>query len=231
MAGRPSTDHLQHRQGARLAAQLRSLREHKGLSRVQLAEAAGISPRTLERIETAATTAPGLFTVAALAGPLGVSLDDLVAGASTAGTPGIVSAGYEGRSIEDFVQALADSGVRTVADVRLNAISRKKGFSKSRLTAALAEAGIGYRHLPALGNPKDNRPPFWDGRPAEGREVFRRLLAHDPAPDALEELFTLAARQSVAVLCFEQDEERCHRKVICDIARTDHGLDVGALPM
>jgi transcriptional regulator with XRE-family HTH domain len=206
MAGRPSTDHLQHRQGARLAAQLRSLREHKGLSRVQLAEAAGISPRTLERIETAATTAPGLFTVAALAGPLGVSLDDLVAGASTAGTPGIVSAGYEGRSIEDFVQALADSGVRTVADVR-------------------------YRHLPALGNPKDNRPPFWDGRPAEGREVFRRLLAHDPAPDALEELFTLAARQSVAVLCFEQDEERCHRKVICDIARTDHGLDVGALPM
>jgi len=230
MTGRPPADRLQQRQGAQLSSRLRSLRERQGLTRTQLAEAADISPRTLERIETAATSAPGLFTVAAVARVLGVSLDELSTDASAAGTSGIVSAGYEGRSIEGFVQALTDSGVQTVADVRLNAISRKKGFSKTRLTAALAEAGIDYRHLSALGNPKDNRPPFWEGRPAEGQAAFRRLLADDPAPGALEELFTLAARQSVAVLCFEQDEERCHRKVICDIARAEHGLDVVPLP-
>ncbi|WP_127355949.1 DUF488 family protein, N3 subclade [Actinacidiphila soli] len=229
MAGRPSTDLLQHQYGARLAARLRSLREQEGLSRAQLAEATGVSVRTLERIETATTAAPGLFTVAALADALGVSLDELVAHAQSGSAPGIVSAGYEGRSIDQFVQELTDNGVATVADVRLNAISRKAGFSKKRLTAALAEAGIGYRHLPALGNPKDNRPPFWEGRTAEGQAVFRRLLTQEPAPGALDELFTLASRQTVAVLCFEQDEERCHRKVICDIARTDRGLTVDAL--
>jgi hypothetical protein len=33
-------------------------------------------------------------------------------------------------------------------------------MSKRKLAAALGEAGIGYVHLPALGNPKDNREPF-----------------------------------------------------------------------
>jgi hypothetical protein len=42
----------------------------------------------------------------------------------TAMTNGIVSVGYEGRTIDDFVTELQRAGVRTVADVRLNAISR-----------------------------------------------------------------------------------------------------------
>jgi hypothetical protein len=33
-------------------------------------------------------------------------------------------------------------------------------MSKRKLAAALADAGIDYMHLPALGNPKDNRQPF-----------------------------------------------------------------------
>ncbi|MDQ3504076.1 MAG: DUF488 domain-containing protein [Actinomycetota bacterium] len=53
-------------------------------------------------------------------------------------------------------------------DVRLNAISRKPGFSKKRLTAALAAVGIGYRHARALGNPRDNREPFHSADPRPG---------------------------------------------------------------
>ena len=65
----------------------------------------------------------------------------------------IVSAGYEGRSIEDFVRAMKRNRVELVVDVRLNAVSRKKGFSKAPLTKALAAEGIGYRHETELGNP------------------------------------------------------------------------------
>lgn len=131
-------------------------------------------------------------------------------------THGIVSAGYEGRSIEEFVKALQDLGVTTVADVRLNAISRKAGFSKGRLRDALANAGIEYRHLKSLGNAKDNRQPFWTGRVEEGRRVFREALTAPDAEAELAELGELAAEHVVAVLCFEADAELCHRQVVID---------------
>ncbi len=129
---------------------------------------------------------------------------------------GIVSVGYEGRTIEDFVAELVRAGVQTVADVRLNAISRKAGFSKTRLREALAAAGIGYRHMRSLGNAKENRQPFWDGRVEEGRRVFRQGLRSPEAETSLHELAALAADEVVAVLCFESDVEMCHRKVIID---------------
>ena len=72
----------------------------------------------------------------------------------------IVSIGYERRSVEDLIRLLTRNQVDVLVDVRLNAISRKKGFSKSSLSQALREAGIEYRHKRQLGNPKDNRDPF-----------------------------------------------------------------------
>ncbi len=108
-------------------------------------------------------------------------------------THGVVSAGYEGRSIEEFVAALQELEVGTVADVRLNAISRNACFSKSRLREALASAGIGYRHLRSLGNAKENRQPFWTGRVEEGRRVFREALHVPEAEAELHELAELTA--------------------------------------
>ncbi|WP_434582308.1 DUF488 family protein, N3 subclade [Carbonactinospora thermoautotrophica] len=131
---------------------------------------------------------------------------------------------------ERFVEALCEQQVATVADVRLTPVSRKPGFSKTRLSQALAEAGIEYRHLRGLGNPKENRPPFWEGRVEEGRRAFRRLLATEPAASQLQELIELAGRQRVAVLCFEQDESRCHRQVILEEARSTASLPVASLP-
>lgn len=143
---------------------------------------------------------------------------------------GVVSVGYEGRTIEGFVESLVSVGVTAVADVRLNAISRKAGFSKSRLHAALADANIEYLHFPALGNPKDNRKPFWTGRVLEGRANYRELLTGDEQASALSELGSLADHQVVAVLCFEHDHDRCHRQVVIDelVQRTD--LPVQHLP-
>ena len=129
---------------------------------------------------------------------------------------GIVSIGYEGRTIDSFVAELQRAGVQTVADVRLNAISRKAGFSKTRLKEALAAAGISYRHMRSLGNAKENRRPFWDGRVEEGRRVFRETLQSPEAESSLQELAAMAADGVVAVLCFESDADMCHRKVIID---------------
>jgi uncharacterized protein (DUF488 family) len=137
-------------------------------------------------------------------------------------THGVVSAGYEGRTIDSFVESLLAAGVTTVADVRLNPISRKAGFSKNRLSDALASVGIDYLHMRPLGNPRENREPFWSGRVAEGRETFLALLDGDEPASAMNELGDLAERQVVAVMCFEHDEDRCHRKVVIDILKRDN---------
>lgn len=145
-------------------------------------------------------------------------------------THGIVSVGYEGRSIDDFVTALVGAGVQTVADVRLNAISRKAGFSKTRLREALAAVGIDYRHMRSLGNAKENRSPFWDGRVDEGQRVFRQAIQNPEAESTLDELSALVRDQIVAVLCFETDLEKCHRKVIIDEIVGSTNAPVAALP-
>lgn len=54
----------------------------------------------------------------------------------------LLGVGYEGLTISEYVQVLCDLQVSTLVDVRLNAISRKPGFSKTRLKSYLAEAGI-----------------------------------------------------------------------------------------
>ena len=65
----------------------------------------------------------------------------------------IFTIGYEGATVGEFLAALQDAGVERVIDVRALPLSRRPGFSKSPLGAALEEAGIDYVHLKALGTP------------------------------------------------------------------------------
>lgn len=132
--------------------------------------------------------------------------------ALTTGT--IVSAGYEGRSIEDFVRVLKRHRVELVVDVRLNAVSRKRGFSKTALTAALAAAGIEYRHETELGNPPENRDAFRAGRPA-ARDYYRRHLENGAAA-SVQAIVDLVAHTRIALLCFEREHTECHRSCITD---------------
>ena len=63
--------------GRRLGATLRSARGSRSLNEV--AAQAGISPETLRKIETGRLPSPAFGVVAALAGALNLSLDDLAA--------------------------------------------------------------------------------------------------------------------------------------------------------
>src|SRR4051794_20207544 len=65
----------------------------------------------------------------------------------------IFTIGYEGTTIGEFIAALEAAGVERVIDVRALPLSRRPGFSKSPLRAALEEMGIEYLHLKALGTP------------------------------------------------------------------------------
>lgn len=128
----------------------------------------------------------------------------------------IATIGYEGAEQADFIATLNQAGVQLVCDVRAVTASRKPGFSKNALAAALAEAGIGYTHLKALGTPKPGRDAArrgdWDGFLA----VMRAQLATPEAQHALAELSQTVASRAVCLMCFERDPARCHRSLIVD---------------
>ena len=133
-------------------------------------------------------------------------------------TPRIYSIGYEGSSIATFVETLAQNRVTLVVNVRLNAVSRRPGFSKRKLESALTERGIGYVHERALGNPPENRAHFHSPETVdEGRRNFRAQLDNG-SHEALERLVDHARSQRVAVLCVERAAAACHRTVITDAA-------------
>lgn len=91
----------------------------------------------------------------------------------TATAPARISVGYEGRELDTFVDDLVAQRVQVLVDVRLNPISRKRGFSKTRLTEALWAAGTGLKHLVDIVVAGDDDEPLTatDGHPfwIEGR--------------------------------------------------------------
>ncbi|TVT36400.1 DUF488 domain-containing protein [Amycolatopsis rhizosphaerae] len=125
--------------------------------------------------------------------------------------------GYEGLDLDGFVASLIDADADVLVDVRLTPISRKRGFSKRALGEAIEAAGMTYLHLPSLGNPKVNRQGF-GGSNVElnhARAVYARLISEKPESQAaLAELAEVARYQRVAVMCFEADQNRCHRHVV-----------------
>ncbi|MFE9958915.1 DUF488 family protein [Micromonospora sp. NPDC005299] len=129
---------------------------------------------------------------------------------------GLVGVGYQGLTADELVEVLVAMGVSRLVDVRLNPVSRKPGLSKAALGRALAEVGIDYQHRRELGNPKDNRAGF-AGPPADlavARSTFQQRLSCPEADKALQDLASAGRTHLVALLCYEADQQRCHRDVV-----------------
>lgn len=130
----------------------------------------------------------------------------------------LATIGYQGATPEGFRRALESARIELLADIRAVASSRRPGFSKSKLSAAVGEAGIEYLHLRALGTPADGRAAARAGRSAEMRKIF---LAHMKLPEPLAALEDLAgivrSGTRVCLLCFEADPLQCHRNIVASL--------------
>jgi uncharacterized protein (DUF488 family) len=124
--------------------------------------------------------------------------------------------GYEGATMEEFLAALRKAGVRRVIDVRALPLSRRPGFSKTPLKNALAEAGVDYVHLKALGTPADGRAAARAGRQDDLERIYAGQLELPEAMMAGEQMKALAAEKPSALLCFEREPKGCHRRLILD---------------
>jgi uncharacterized protein (DUF488 family) len=133
----------------------------------------------------------------------------------------IFTIGYEGATMDEFLTALGDAGVERVIDVRALPLSRRPGFSKTPLRAALAEAGIDYVHLKALGTPAEGRSAAKRGDRVTLERVYHAQLGLPEAILAAEQMKRLAAEKPSALLCFERDPANCHRTLLWQAAAPD----------
>ena len=130
---------------------------------------------------------------------------------------GLLTIGYEGRSLEGYLNELLRAGVTVLCDVRRNPLSRKYGFSKGTLGKACAGVGIRYEHLPELGIASEARQEL--ATQADYDELFaeyeRTSLPGQGA--ALEKIAGwIAAGERVALTCYERLPEQCHRHCVAE---------------
>ena len=141
----------------------------------------------------------------------------------------LYTVGYEKTLLKDVVSTLAAARVATLIDVRDRPISRRPGFSKRQLAAAIEEAGMRYVHLQPLGTPPEGRlagrrrewDRFWG--------IVEEKLARPEAELALQEAGEIAEAAPSCLLCYEADWQICHRRRIAEILARCHGFAVSHL--
>jgi uncharacterized protein (DUF488 family) len=138
------------------------------------------------------------------------------------GDSGVIlfSVGHSTHSAEDFAAILTAHGIERVVDVRAYPGSRRHPqFGAQVMAGWLAESGIDYLHMRALGGRRTPQPDSpndgWENKQFRGyadhmrTEEFRRALA---------ELLDLCASARTTCMCSEAQWWRCHRRMICDAA-------------
>ena len=127
----------------------------------------------------------------------------------------VFTIGYEGRDLGDFIGILKLHGIEQLIDVRELAFSRRNGFAKSKLSKALRQNGIVYKHFPALGSPKAIRYKLWrEGNYNDFFKEYTEALSRPESQEYFKDLEGLAQVRSTVIMCFERDVTKCHRSII-----------------
>ena len=137
--------------------------------------------------------------------------------------------GYEGISIENYINKLIINDVNVLCDVRKNAYSQKYGFSKKTLELACKGADIEYIHIPALGIVSNKRQNLHSQADYDSlfQEYTDTTLVKNK--DSLLNIRSLLDKgKRVALTCFEKDPKQCHRTCVANaliqLPETDYTL-------
>lgn len=128
----------------------------------------------------------------------------------------LATIGYEGSALTDFIATLLAAGIERVIDVREVAQSRRPGFSKTALRAALSDAAIDYHHIRQLGDPKHGRDAARAGKFELFRAIFSAHMDLSASQFALYDAVALAEEKRSALMCFERNPKHCHRTIVAE---------------
>ena len=128
--------------------------------------------------------------------------------------------GYEGLSIDAYLTKLIVNDVRMLIDVRKNPFSRKYGFSKTVLSKLLSDCSIKYKHLPELGIESIDRQSL--NRQSDYDALFKkyeRTVLEQQIEKVKELEVDFHCHHRIAITCFEESHNQCHRGRIADKLR------------
>lgn len=139
----------------------------------------------------------------------------------------LFTVGYEQTPPLAVYDAIEKAGVKLLVDVRAVTSSRRPGFSKNQLAAALDERGISYVHLQALGTPKEGRLAARSGDIPTLKKIYSAHLKKPEAREEMDELAALTLKAGpVCLLCYERDHTNCHRTFIAEIIEKRDGVKI-----
>jgi uncharacterized protein (DUF488 family) len=129
--------------------------------------------------------------------------------------------GHSTRPIEAFLELLQRMQIGVVADVRTVPRSRTNPqYDGNTLARTLAESGIGYEHIAALGGLRGKQRgispavnAFWENASFHNYADYAMTPAFR---DGLTALRTLGKDRQCAIMCAEAVWWRCHRRIIAD---------------
>jgi uncharacterized protein (DUF488 family) len=139
----------------------------------------------------------------------------------------LFTVGHSTHPWKEFIALLKAWEIQEVLDVRTVPRSRAfPWFSTERMKTALPKAGIGYRHLPALGglrhSKKDSPNKAWRNASFRGYADYMRTEEFEKG---LKQLNDRRKKRRVCVMCSEAVWWRCHRRMIAD-AEVASGIPV-----
>lgn len=120
--------------------------------------------------------------------------------------------GYEGKTLEYYINQLIKEDIKVLCDIRKNPISMKDGFSKNEMKGILESIDIQYIHIPELGIESNKR------KDSHTKQDYQKLFEdyekevipkHQNSLDILLKL--LKENKRIALTCFEKSYKDCHR--------------------
>ena len=134
----------------------------------------------------------------------------------------IYTIGHSIHDWETFLGLLTRHGVEVVVDTRSAPVSRRAVFANKRTMPALLEhEDMSYVYLGDVlgGKPSDDDLYGQDGKPD-----YRKMRTLDSFQAGVYAVLELAERQTVVLMCSEENPSKCHRHLLIEPAMLQRGV-------
>lgn len=134
--------------------------------------------------------------------------------------------GYEGVSLEKYLNKLVTNDIKLLVDVRKNSLSMKFGFSKSLLKKYCESLGIEYIHIPEVGINSDQRQELNTQQDYDALfEVYKKTTLKETDEYQENIIQLLLKYKRIALTCFEANICQCHRKYLAEAIEKNPTFD------
>jgi len=134
-------------------------------------------------------------------------------------SPGFFTIGYEGKGIDQFLNALVSNNINLLVDIRRNPFSMNFVYIKDVLQKKLKDVDIDYLHIPELGIESEERKNL--NTKADYDKLFAKYRQTLPIKEVyINRIIELGMMKRIALLCFEADCNSCHRGEVAKVIKS-----------